>query len=137
MPPFRGLPASSANRRHSFLPKYHLLRHKLHLNFLVGVIIINVHLYSPLPHSILKNNHEGGVAEGGAARSLYTCTKSTSSLTRYLFISLYRLSVVVVRCCWRVFTRSYTRSSQLLSSYVSLCSCESYMATTAVYLPRM
>ena len=64
MPPFQGLPASSANRRHSSLPKYHL-RHKLHINLLVGVITI--HLYSPLPHSIFKNNHEGGAAEGGAA----------------------------------------------------------------------
>ena len=69
MPPFRGLPASSANRRNSSLPKYHLPRHNLHINLLVGVITI--HLYSPLPHSTFKNNHEGGAAEGSAA---YPCT---------------------------------------------------------------
>ena len=59
---------------------------------------------------------------------VYTCTKSTLSLTRYLIFSFCKLSIVVVRCCWRVpnyyfiryqffvcvFTRSYTRSSQLL-----------------------
>ena len=32
---------------------------------------------------------------------VYTCTNSTSSLTRCLYISVCRLSVVVVRCCWR------------------------------------
>ena len=74
MPPFRGMLASSANRRHSSLPKYHLLRHKLHINLLVGVITI--HLFSPLHHTILDNNHEGGAAKGGAARSLYIYTSS-------------------------------------------------------------
>ena len=33
---------------------------------------------------------------------IHTCTKSTSSLKRFLFISIYRLSIVPVRCCWRI-----------------------------------
>ena len=33
---------------------------------------------------------------------VFACTKSTSWLTRYLFISFFRLSIVVVSCCWYV-----------------------------------
>ena len=33
---------------------------------------------------------------------VYACTKSTSSLTRFLFFPFGRLSIVVERCCWRV-----------------------------------
>ena len=47
---------------------------------------------------------------------IHTCTKSTSPLTRYLYISFCRLSIVAARrCCWRV------RPTNILSDIIFSC----------------
>ena len=120
MPPFRGLSASSANRRPTSLPKYHLFRHKLHLNLLVGVIPI--HLYSPLPYTIFNNNHEGGAAAGGAARSLYVyTTSSVFFFNSFILQRMYTTSSAFFFFFFSLLRRMGKKNASHASTYVFSC----------------